>query len=119
MQQIHDQRRGIIIYVNQEGAGNRLSSVVSQLALTNLGIPMIQAFQKLGIEEENRSFTLATDALKMLEITCPIALMTNNKNKRRQLEEAGFKLAQYEFKVEPTSKATELYLRSKREAGIY
>jgi len=80
---------------------------------------MVQAFEALGIEVENRSFNLATDALKMLEITSPIALMTNNKNKRRQLEEAGFKLAPYEFKVEPSSEATKKYIESKKEKGIY
>jgi 3,4-dihydroxy 2-butanone 4-phosphate synthase/GTP cyclohydrolase II len=119
MQQIHAVGRGIIIYVNQEGAGNRLASAVAQLYLTNQGIPMIQAFEELGIEIENRSFRLATDALKMLEVTSPIALMTNNKNKRQQLEEAGFTLAPYDFHVEPASEATKKYLESKKDVGIY
>lgn len=119
MEQIHAQDRGIVIYVNQEGAGNRLSTAVAQLALTNQGIPMLKAFESLGIEVENRSFALAADALKMLEISAPIALMTNNKNKRAQLEEAGFIIAPYEFKVEPTSDAARQYIESKKTGGIY
>ena len=38
---------------------------------------------------------------------------------QQQIEEAGFTLAPYEFKVEPTSETTKQYLQSKKDQGIY
>lgn len=119
MRIINRNGRGMIIYLQQEGAGNRLATVVAQLALTNEGIPMTDAFQQLGVSVENRSFQLAADILTMLEIKIPIALMTNNVNKRKQLQEAGFTVVPYEFNVHVDNPTVNAYLESKKGAGIY
>lgn len=119
MEQINEYGRGMIIYINQEGAGNRLSTVVAQLALTNQGLPMPEAFRQLGVEVENRSFQIATDVLKLLQVKSPIALMTNNVNKRQQLAQAGFNVVPYHFEVKINNPLVESYLQSKKKAGIY
>ncbi len=119
MRQINNNRRGMIIYLQQEGAGNRLATVVAQLALTNHGVPMTDAFKQLGVSVENRSFQLAADILTMLEIKAPIALMTNNVNKRKQLQDAGFQVVPYKFTVKTENPTIDAYLESKKSAGIY
>lgn len=119
MQIINQAGRGIIIYVNQEGAGNRLATTIAQLALTNAGIPMTQAFEELGMAKDNRSFRVAVATLQLLEVGAPIILMTNNKAKRQQLEDKGFTVVPYEFNLTPTNQVTANYLKSKKDAGIY
>lgn len=120
MRQINENGRGMIIYLQQEGAGNRLATVVAQLALTNQGIAMTDAFKQLGVSVENRSFQLAADILTMLEIKAPIALMTNNVNKRQQLESAGFEVVPYDFTVPSDNATVQAYLeRKKRRESMY
>lgn len=119
MRLINEKGRGMIIYLQQEGAGNRLATVVAQLALTNQGIAMTDAFKQLGVSVENRSFQLAADILTMLEVKAPIALMTNNINKRQQLEGAGFTVVPFDFSMPSDNATIQAYLESKKQAGIY
>ena len=119
MRRIEERKRGIIIYVDQDGAGHGKAAAAAQLALTNQGIPVTEAFEQLGLTKENRSFQIAGDILKILEVTAHLKLMTNNVNKQAALHQEGFEVLPFDFQVEPTSDTAKQYLKAKQDEGIY
>lgn len=121
MRRIKARGRGLVIYINQEGAGNRLATAVAQMVLTNQGVPMTQAFEQLGVSKDNRSFEIAADVLTMLGLRGqPLELMTSNVRKAEALREAGFEAVPEEIRVDTEgSEVIQKYLASKTDEGIY
>jgi len=123
---IHENGKGILIYLLMEGGGNRMASEIAQLGLTNEGISLIEAFQQLGVKKENRNFKIAGDILKILfrifqiEQSCQILLLTNNAGKYKVLQDEGFPNVSVKNLAIPSSNKTiEKYLQSKKDAGLY
>lgn len=82
---------GIIIYLNQEGRGIGLSNKIKAYSLQEKGLDTVEANKKLGFGADIRSYEIAAEILKDLLVKS-VLLLTNNPDKKKQLEESGIKV---------------------------
>ncbi len=91
-QLIEKEGQGIIIYLrDHEGRGIGLSDKIRAYALQDGGLDTVEANIALGLPVDNRSFKIASDILKKLEVGS-IKLMTNNPEKDSALKVLGIKV---------------------------
>lgn len=84
-----DARGGILIYlVDQEGRGHGLKWKVRALKHKNDGMDTFAAVEELGLAPDVRDYTVVPAILDELGVVS-VALLTNNPEKRRQLERVG------------------------------
>ena len=76
---------GILLYLNQEGRGIGLANKMRAYSLQNEGFDTVEANHRLGFEDAERDFRLASSILKDLNIS-KIQLMTNNPAKILMME---------------------------------
>ena len=79
---------GILLYLNQEGRGIGLANKMRAYSLQNEGFDTVEANHRLGFEDDERDFRLASSILKDLGIA-KIQLMTNNPIKILMMERNG------------------------------
>jgi GTP cyclohydrolase II/3,4-dihydroxy 2-butanone 4-phosphate synthase/GTP cyclohydrolase II len=79
---------GVVVYLRQEGRGIGLGNKIRAYALQNEGKDTVEANQALGFDPDLRSYELAAAILRDLDVRS-VALMTNNPEKLRALEQAG------------------------------
>ena len=83
--------RGVIVYLRQEGRGIGLGNKIKAYALQAEGADTVEANERLGFAADLRSYEIAARILDDLGVGS-IALMTNNSDKLRGLEEAGVRV---------------------------
>jgi GTP cyclohydrolase II len=79
---------GYLIYMRQEGRGIGLYSKLDAYQLQDQGHDTFAANRALGHGDDERDYTAAAEMLKALGVT-RITLITNNHDKRAQLEAHG------------------------------
>jgi GTP cyclohydrolase II len=79
---------GILIYLRQEGRGIGLDEKLRAYKLQDSGFDTFEANVRLGHGEDARSYALAAEILRVLEVPA-IRLLTRNPDKVRQLRNAG------------------------------
>jgi GTP cyclohydrolase II len=79
---------GILIYLRQEGRGIGLDEKLRAYQLQDSGFDTFEANVRLGHGEDARSYVLAAEILRVLEVP-KIRLLTRNPDKVRQLRSAG------------------------------
>ncbi len=82
---------GALIYLRQEGRGIGLTEKLKTYHLQENGADTVEANIMLGHEPDLRNYREAAVILKFLNIR-KIKLLTNNPDKVRSLEEAGFEV---------------------------
>jgi GTP cyclohydrolase II len=92
LQAIADAGRGVIVYLRQEGRGIGLGNKIRAYALQEQGADTVEANEQLGFAADLRSYEMAADILRDLGVTS-VALMTNNPDKMKGLEDAGVRVA--------------------------
>jgi GTP cyclohydrolase II len=83
--------RGLLLYLRQEGRGIGLLNKVRAYALQDKGMDTVDANLALGFRDDERDYAVAAHVLASLDVRS-IALMTNNPNKIRQLEQYGVRI---------------------------
>ena len=83
---------GILIYLRQEGRGIGLDQKLRAYKLQDSGFDTFEANVRLGHQEDARSYALAAEILRGLEVP-KIRLLTRNPDKVRQLRDAGIDVA--------------------------
>jgi GTP cyclohydrolase II len=82
------QEGGVLIYLRQEGRGIGLYNKLQAYSLQEQGHDTYMANRMLGYGNDERSFHVAGEMLKALDITT-IRLITNNQRKAAEMAEEG------------------------------
>jgi len=86
MKFIATEGNGIIIHLHQEGRGQGLSEKIRAVSLMETdSLDTVQSFEKLGLEQDTRTYESAVELLKSLKINT-VRLISNNPRKRHYLE---------------------------------
>ena len=81
-------RRGIVLYMRQEGRGIGLTNKIRAYGLQEGGMDTVDANRALGFADDLRSYDLSASILRKLGVLS-IRLMTNNPDKVQKLEGQG------------------------------
>ena len=79
---------GYLLYLRQEGRGIGLFAKLDAYRLQEQGLDTYAANRQLGFQDDLREYGVAADMLRALELD-RITLLSNNPDKRGQLEQAG------------------------------
>ena len=95
MQEIQENKLGVIIYLNQEGRGIGLANKIAAYKLQESGYDTVEANRELNLPDDCREYKTAAFILNDLNIKS-IQLMTNNPRKIRKLKHEGIKISSSE-----------------------
>jgi GTP cyclohydrolase II/3,4-dihydroxy 2-butanone 4-phosphate synthase/GTP cyclohydrolase II len=105
---------GVVIYLRQEGRGIGLGNKIRAYALQEAGRDTVEANLELGFAPDLRSYDFAAKMLNDLGVRS-VALMTNNPEKIRGLEQAGVRVAKRVAHWSEPNEHNADYLEVKRE----
>ena len=83
---------GILLYLRQEGRGIGLYNKLDAYALQLKGLDTYEANKALGFTDDLRNYKVAAQMLMALDVRA-IRLLSNNPNKRKQLEDHGIHIS--------------------------
>ncbi|MCX5711824.1 MAG: bifunctional 3,4-dihydroxy-2-butanone-4-phosphate synthase/GTP cyclohydrolase II [Candidatus Omnitrophica bacterium] len=114
MQRIEKEKKGVILYMNQEGRGIGLAEKIKAYALQDKGMDTVEANNALGYESDLRDYGIGAQILVDLGIK-NIKLLTNNPRKIVGLEGYGLKVIErVGLEIEPNPQNYK-YLKTKKE----
>jgi 3,4-dihydroxy 2-butanone 4-phosphate synthase / GTP cyclohydrolase II len=105
---------GVLIYLRQEGRGVGLTNKLKAYALQDRGYDTVDANVKLGLPVDGRSYAVAFQILKHLNIH-KLKLLTNNPNKVEAMEQYGLYVVERVPLLVKTTSENEAYLKTKQE----
>jgi GTP cyclohydrolase II len=106
--------RGAVLYLRQEGRGIGLGNKIRAYALQQQGVDTVDANLRLGFAADARSYEVASDMLRDLNVVS-VALLTNNPAKVRALRADGVMVSKrVSMTVEP-NEHNQGYLDTKRD----
>jgi len=116
---IRRERRGVLLYLRQEGRGIGLINKVRAYALQEQGLDTVEANLALGFRDDERDYAVAAHMLKSLDLES-VRLITNNPEKIRQLTQHGVKVSGRIPHVIPPNAHNRFYLETKaRRSGHF
>ena len=117
-ERIVEEKGGAVVYMSShEGRGIGLWAKAITYVLQDDGQDTYQANVSLGLPEDSRDFTDAAVVLRYLLKGKPIRLLSNNPEKKKQLEKGGQEVLEIVPLTVGVSDHNVKYLRSKREKG--
>lgn len=93
IRKIATEKRGVILYLRQEGRGIGLVNKIKAYELQDKGADTVEANEQLGFGADMRDYTLCGDMLTALGIQ-QVKLMTNNPRKVDALTALGVKVVE-------------------------
>jgi 3,4-dihydroxy 2-butanone 4-phosphate synthase/GTP cyclohydrolase II len=114
LKQIAHARKGVLVYLNQEGRGIGLINKIKAYALQDKGLDTVQANLALGLKPDLREYGIGAQILADQGLTS-IRILTNNPRKIVGIEGYGLKVAERVHLQLPSNKHNARYLRTKRE----
>ncbi len=128
MRLIQKEKKGIIIYLNQEGRGNGLPGKIAQLhrmfdwkqgqihqridPKTGMRIDTVRAYEEAGYPSDTRDFSIAGEMLKHIGVTS-VRLLTNNPKKINGVKTSGIGVIPVEIHILPDNEIIAADLKSK------
>jgi 3,4-dihydroxy 2-butanone 4-phosphate synthase/GTP cyclohydrolase II len=114
MQIIAGQKKGVILYMNQEGRGIGLADKIKAYSLQDKGLDTVEANEALGHKADLRDYGIGAQMLVDLGVS-QIRLLTNNPRKIVGLEGYGLRVAErIPLEIEPNP-VNYNYLKAKKE----
>jgi len=111
---VAERRRGVLLYLRQEGRGIGLGNKIRAYALQAEGHDTYEANRLLGFPDDLRRYDVAADMLRLLGVRS-VELVTNNPQKLAALTEAGVRVRGRIQLPSPSNPHNVEYLRVKRE----
>ena len=114
MELIQKEKRGVLLYMRQEGRGIGLVNKIRAYALQEQGMDTVEANHALGFGADLRDYGIGAQILVDLGLS-KIKLLTNNPKKIVGLEGYGLKVTQcLPLEIEPNASNID-YLRAKKK----
>ena len=114
MEMIDKERKGLIVYMNQEGRGIGLVNKLRSYNLQDAGLDTVEANIELGFKGDERDYGVGAQILRHQGIT-KMKLMSNNPTKRAGLIGYGLEIVE-NIAIEIESNVhNESYLKTKRD----
>ncbi len=93
MSAIAEEKRGILIYLRQEGRGIGLLNKIRAYKLQDDGADTVEANEQLGFGADMRDYGMCEEIFAHFDVT-KLRLMTNNPRKVEAVETLGIKVAE-------------------------
>jgi GTP cyclohydrolase II len=115
LEQIAAAKRGLLVYLRQEGRGIGLGNKIKAYALQSQGYDSVDANRALGFGSDQRDYSVLKEILAYFNIDS-VNLMTNNPAKIAAMEAAGVAVTnRLRHRAKDESKEAQAYLQTKRE----
>lgn len=114
MSEIEKERRGILLYMRQEGRGIGLINKLKAYALQEKGMDTLEANLALGFEADMREYYIAAQILKDLGVKS-LNILTNNPDKIEQLKDYGIDIKERRAIEVQANEHDKNYLKTKKE----
>lgn len=110
---ITEERRGILLYLPQEGRGIGLYHKLQAYVAQDAGLDTVEANEHQGLPSDLREYSQAAGILKSLGVH-EVRLLTNNPHKISSLEENGIRVVEREPLIIEPNPENLRYLETKR-----
>lgn len=114
MDMIEKEKKGVLLYIRQEGRGIGLANKLKAYQLQEQGFDTVEANEQLGFKPDLREYGIGAQILKDLGLN-KIRLLTNNPRKIVGLEGHGLNVVERIHLEIPAQEHNEKYLKAKRE----
>ena len=111
---VNSKGTGVIIYLRQEGRGIGLLNKLKAYDLQDQGLDTVDANNHLGLPTDARSYEAAAEIIRLLGIES-VALITNNPEKIKGLQENNITVADRIPVIIRSNLHNKRYLRTKKE----
>ena len=111
---IDAEKRGVLLYLNQEGRGIGLSNKILAYALQEQGFDTVEANERLGFKPDQRDYGIGAQILRDLGVRS-MRLLTNNPRKFVGLEGYGLSVSRTVPIEIPATDSTRRYLKAKKD----
>ncbi|MEE2931743.1 MAG: bifunctional 3,4-dihydroxy-2-butanone-4-phosphate synthase/GTP cyclohydrolase II [Bacteroidota bacterium] len=114
MKNIEKEKKGIIVYLNQEGRGIGLLNKMKAYELQEEGQDTVEANIKLGFKADDRDYGIGAQILRAMKVK-KIKLLSNNPTKKAGLQGYGIEIIETIPLEIKSNKHNTFYLKTKRD----